>query len=205
MINIASAVKHFQARDPKVAELLKRYTKTKRVIKKSPPEMYARELFASIVSQQLSTKVADVIWKRFAELVKNPDDPKIVKRFSVEELRSVGLSNQKANYILAIANGVTDGTVLLDHLDNLDDESVIAELVQLKGVGRWTAEMFLLFTLARPDVFSVGDLGLRNAADKFFGKKLKPERLQKISKAWSPHRSAVSLSLWHSLDSKDES
>lgn len=162
--------------------------------------MYARELFASIVSQQLSTKVADVIWKRFAELVKNPEDPTIVKKFSVAQLRSVGLSNQKASYILAIATGVTDGTVLLDHLDSLDDEAVIAELIQLKGVGRWTAEMFLLFTLARPDVFSVGDLGLRNAADEFFNKKLSPTELLKLSEAWSPHRSAVSLALWHSLD-----
>lgn len=162
--------------------------------------MYARELFASIVSQQLSTKVADIIWGRFVDLVKVPEDPKVVKKFSVEQLRTVGLSNSKANYILAIANGVTDGTVLLDHLDSLDDEAIIAELVQLKGVGRWTAEMFLIFTLARPDVFSVGDLGLRNAANRFFDKKLKPEKLLKLSEAWSPHRSAVSLALWHSLD-----
>lgn len=162
--------------------------------------MYARELFASIVSQQLSTKVADIIWGRFADLVKTPEDPKVVKKFSVEQLRSVGLSNSKANYILAIANGVTDGTVLLDHLDNLDDETVITELTQLKGVGRWTAEMFLIFTLARPDVFSVGDLGLRNAADKLFNKKLTHSELLEFSEAWSPHRSAVSLALWYSLD-----
>lgn len=167
--------------------------------------MYARELFASIVSQQLSTKVADIIWSRFASLVEKPEDPEIVKTFTIEQLRSVGLSNQKASYILNIANGVTDGTVRLNHLDELEDESIIAELVQLKGVGRWTAEMFLLFTLARPDVFSSGDLGLRNAADKFAGKKLTPEKLKKLSSSWSPHRSAVSLALWHSLDSKDES
>ncbi|MEK7472314.1 MAG: DNA-3-methyladenine glycosylase 2 family protein [Patescibacteria group bacterium] len=202
MIDINSAIKHFESHDPKVVTLLKNYAVAKRVIKKSPPDMYARELFASIVSQQLSTKVADIIWGRFANLVKVPEDPKVVKKFSVEQLRTVGLSNSKATYILAIANGVTDGTVLLDHLDSLDDEAIIAELVQLKGVGRWTAEMFLLFTLARPDVFSVGDLGLRNAADKFFDKKLKPEKLLKLSAAWSPHRSAVSLALWHSLDSK---
>lgn len=97
MNNTASAIEYFDIRDQKIAQLVKNYSKTKRVIKKSPPEHYARELFASIVSQQLSTKVADVIWERFSKLVKNPDDPKIVKRFTVEQLRSVGLSNQKAN------------------------------------------------------------------------------------------------------------
>lgn len=162
--------------------------------------MYARELFASIVSQQLSTKVADIIWNRFSELVKNPEDPKIVKKFTVEQLRSIGLSNQKASYILAIANGVTDGTVKLDHLDELDDESIINELVQLKGVGRWTAEMFLIFTLARPDVFSVGDLGLRNAVNKLYEKELTVSDISELSQAWSPYRSLVSLALWHSLD-----
>ncbi len=205
MIDINSAIKYFESKDPKVSELIKHYALTKRTIKKSPPPMYARELFASIVSQQLSTKVADIIWSRFASLVEKPEDPEIVKTFTIEQLRSVGLSNQKASYILNIANGVTDGTVRLNHLDELEDESIIAELVQLKGVGRWTAEMFLLFTLARPDVFSSGDLGLRNAADKFAGKKLTPEKLKKLSSSWSPHRSAVSLALWHSLDSKDES
>lgn len=163
--------------------------------------MYARELFASIVSQQLSTKVADIIWNRFSELVQSPDNPKIVKKFTVEQLRSIGLSNQKASYILAIANGVTDGTVKLDHLDELDDESIINELVQLKGVGRWTAEMFLIFTLARPDVFSIGDLGLRNAVDKLYEKELTAVDISELSQTWSPYRSLVSLALWHSLDS----
>lgn len=202
MIDIDSAIKHFEY-DTNLSKLLSDYSKTKRVINKSAPNMYARELFASIVSQQLSTKVADIIWGRFAELVKTPENPSEVKKFSVEQLRSVGLSNSKANYILAIANGVTDGTVLLDHLDDLENEAIISELTQLKGVGRWTAEMFLIFTLARPDVFSVGDLGLRNAADKFFDKKLTPSDLLELSQAWSPYRSAVSLALWHSLDTTD--
>jgi DNA-3-methyladenine glycosylase II len=201
MNNTASAIEYFDIRDQKIAQLVKNYSKTKRVIKKSPPEHYARELFASIVSQQLSTKVADVIWERFSKLVKNPDDPKIVKRFTVEQLRSIGLSNQKANYILAIAGGVTNGTVKLNHLDELDDDSIINELVQLKGVGRWTAEMFLIFTLARPDVFSVGDLGLRNAVSKLYGKELSVSDLTDLSQTWSPHRSIVSLALWYSLDS----
>lgn len=200
MIDLKSAAGYFENKEPGLADLIKKYSKTKRTIKKSPPALYARELFASIVSQQLSTKVADIIWLRFAELVKTPEDPEVVKKFTVEQLRAIGLSNLKASYILAIAKGVTDGTVQLGHLDELDDEAVIAELIQLKGVGRWTAEMFLLFTLARPDVFSVGDLGLRNAADKFYGKKLKIEKLNRISKTWSPHRSAVSLALWHSLN-----
>lgn len=203
MIDLNDAKKYFAARDPGITTLIERYALTKRVIKKAPPSMYARELFASIVSQQLSTKVADIIWGRFSSLVKNPEDPEIVKTFTIEQLRAIGLSNQKASYILAIAGGVTDGAVKLKHLDQLDDEAIITELIQLKGVGRWTAEMFLLFTLGRPDVFSAGDLGLKNAADKFTGKKLTPEKLQKLSATWSPHRSAVSLALWHSLDSTD--
>ena len=201
MNNIAQAINYFENSDPGVAQIIRNFSKTNRVIKKSAPDMYARELFASIVSQQLSTKVADIIWNRFSELVQSPNDPKIVKKFTVEQLRSIGLSNQKASYILAIANGVTDGTVKLDHLDELDDESIINELVQLKGVGRWTAEMFLIFTLARPDVFSVGDLGLRNAVNKLYEKELTANDISELSQVWSPYRSLVSLALWHSLDS----
>jgi len=131
MIDLDSAIKHFDAKDPEIAELIRRYAITKRVIKKSPPLLYARELFASIVSQQLSTKVADIIWGRFSDLVKSPDSPEVVKTFTPEQLRAIGLSSQKASYILAIANGVTDGTVKLDHLNGLNDEVIIAELIQL--------------------------------------------------------------------------
>lgn len=203
MIDLDAALRHFEVHDKRIAELIKNYSSTERIINKSQPGQYARELFASIVSQQLSTNVADIIWNRFSTLVENPDKPEVVKRFSVEELRSIGLSNSKANYILAIANGVTDGTVLLDHLDSLEDEAIIAELIQLKGVGRWTAEMFLIFTLARPDVFSAGDLGLRNATNILFGRDLSVKELMEISHSWSPFRSAVSLALWHFLDNNN--
>lgn len=204
MIDIAAAKKYFQASDPEIAALISEYLASKpTALQKAKPEFYARELFESIVSQQLSTKVAKVIWQRFSDLVKRPDDPNQVKKFSIEQLRSVGLSNQKASYILAIATGVTDGTVHLNHLDELDDESVIEELIQLKGIGRWTAEMFLLFTLTRPDVFAAGDLGLKTAINRLKGRELSLADILEISQKWSPHRSAVSLALWYSLDNKN--
>jgi DNA-3-methyladenine glycosylase II len=170
---------------------------------KKQPKEYAAALYESIVSQQLSVKAADTIWQRFLQLVGDVHNYEVVESIALEDYRLIGLSRQKANYITSIAKSLASGEILLEHLDSLDDEAVIAELTKLKGVGRWTAEMFLIFTLVRPDVFSVGDLGLRTAVARLY----EVDRdnfaaIEQLSKQWAPHRSVCSLVLWRSLDTK---
>jgi DNA-3-methyladenine glycosylase II len=167
------------------------------------PSEFAHELYSSIVSQQLSVKAAATIWKRFVELVGSPNNTANILVHSVEDYRAIGLSRQKASYILSIAEFTSNGTVKIDHLNELSNEDVIKQLVKIKGVGVWTAEMFLMFTLARPDVFSIGDLGLRNAITKNYGiDKNDHAAMVELSKMWSPHRTLASLTLWASLDNK---
>lgn len=170
---------------------------------KIPSSEYAFHLYSSIISQQISVKAADAILKRFLELVGDPHDPQNILNHDIEDFRAIGLSRQKASYIRSIAELTSTGTVKLDHLDERTDQEVIDELVLIKGVGQWTAEMFLMFTLCRPDVFSVGDLGLLNAAKKLYDRPelTKPELLV-LSEKWFPHRSAAALTLWHSIDNK---
>jgi len=203
VIDLKAALQHFSVTDPVLFQLAKNtYNPALSLPVKKQAKFYAAEIFGSIVSQQLSVKAAAAIWGRFLELVGETADPEKIKTFDIEKLKSVGLSRQKADYILAIAHGVTDGTVKLEHLDELDDEAVISELTQLRGVGRWTAEMFLIFTLARQDVFAVGDLGLQNAVNHLYEKEYALTELLELSQAWSPHRTVASLLLWHSLDNK---
>ena len=170
---------------------------------KAQPHEYAFHLYSSIISQQISTKAADKIFERFLQLVGDPHDPANILIHDIDDFRSIGLSRQKASYIRSIAELTANGTVKIDHMDDLSDDEVVRELVLIKGVGQWTAEMFLMFTLMRPDVFSVGDLGLLNAAKKLYNKQnLTRLELIDLSMKWSPYRTTASLVLWHSLDNK---
>ena len=201
------ALDHFKSADPVMYVLLKNAiessTKPLKMPNKSASGKYIEEIFSSIVSQQLSVKAAATIWQRFVDLVKNPGDPKSILQHDFDQLRSVGLSGQKIKYITGIADDIISGRVTIDHLDELSDQEVIDELVKFKGVGVWTAEMFLIFCLARKDVFSVLDLGLRNAVTRaYYLPSTSSEEILRISSAWSPYRSYASLALWHSLDNK---
>ena len=134
----------------------------------APHKNYYQELVDAIISQQLSVKAARSIEKRFCALFGGSDFPmaeKILQK-SVEELRTVGLSRGKATYILDLAQHVTDGRVKFDHLDTLSNEEVIAELTAVKGIGEWTAHMFLMFCMGRLDVLAHGDLGIKNGIQK---------------------------------------
>lgn len=206
MTDFIAAHQHLETTDPVLASVLKRYAAKKplpRKVKKAAAHEYTFHLYSSIISQQISTKAADKILERFLVLVGDPYDPANILQHDIDTLRSVGLSGQKAGYIRSIAELTSNGTVKIDHLDSLSDQEVIDELVQIKGVGVWTAEMFLMFTLGRPDVFSAGDLGLLNAAKKVYNKPdLTRQELLEMSSAWSPHRTAVSLALWDTLDNK---
>lgn len=171
-------------------------------IRSVEPSAYFKSLCESIVSQQLSVKVADVIFARLESLVGEDFVPQSVTKLEHEHLRSVGLSNAKAQYIQNIAHAWETGLINPFSLQELEAEQVIEQLVQIKGVGRWTAEMFLIFTLGRPDIFSVGDYGLKKAISNIYNVPItsKPGVFLEISTAWSPHRSLASRVLWKSLE-----
>src|SRR5690606_3036206 len=128
------------------------------------PEYYFSDLCESIISQQLSTKVADVITKRVKEYL-NEDllTPESILKTETEDLRKLGISYSKISYMKSLAEHWLDGSIKYKEFDKLSNEEIISELVKVKGIGQWTAEMFLMFTLNRPDVFSAGDLGLKTA------------------------------------------
>lgn len=204
-ITMKKIIAHFDKVDPKMAVLVRNYIQTEHY---QPPikvntQDYAVSLTSSIISQQISTKAAAKIKQRFFELVGNEYDPQVILGYDIEQLRSVGLSRQKAGYVHSIAQSSIDGSVRFDELDDLSDQQVIDELVQIKGIGVWTAEMFLIFTLARPNVFSNGDLGLQNAIKILYNKpNISQSQVDTISSKWSPYRSIASLALWHSLDNQ---
>lgn len=201
MLDIALAHKHFKKVDPLVAGLLA--VRQIDIPKAKPAAEFATSLYSSIVSQQLSTKAADTIWGRFVKLVGDPAKVDNILTQTVEDFRSIGLSRQKASYILNIAEHIKTGQLHINHLNDLSDDEVMAELIQIKGVGQWTAEMFLIFTLGRPDVFSAGDLGLYNAMRKLYAKpEMTREQALKLAAKWQPHRTVACLVLWHSLDNK---
>ena len=158
-------------------------------------------LARSIVGQQISVKAAQSVWERLSGRL-GTVTPASVSRARKRTLRGCGLSGQKALYIRDLALRFRDGTLDVAGWLALDDEVLIAELMQVKGIGRWTAEMFLMFYLARPDVLPLGDLGLRRAMQLHYnrGRALSLPRMQKIGAAWAPWRSVATWYLWRSLD-----
>ena len=160
-------------------------------------------LIRSIVSQQISTIAARAIRKRLLELA-GPDGLTAVNlsRFTTAELRSVGLSSQKASYVADLASKVNDGTVDLRRIGRLSDERVVETLTQVKGIGRWTAQMFLIFSLGRPDVFPHDDLGVRAAIRDRYGLADLPDKATSLAIAtpWRPYASVASWYCWRSLD-----
>jgi DNA-3-methyladenine glycosylase II len=157
-------------------------------------------LASAIVGQQLSTAAASTIWRRFAAL--GPVEPVAILELSEAEMRAVGLSGAKVRYIRDLSERVATRDLELEALDELDDEAVIAEVTRVKGIGRWTAEMFLVFSLARPDVLALDDGGLLRAGGWALdlGRVATREELAAAGEGWKPYRSAASLYLWASLD-----
>jgi len=156
----------------------------------------------SIISQQLSTKAAATIKVRVGALVGVPFQPKKVLSTTPEKLRGAGLSAAKTRYIRELATHVSDGRLDFKDIISLDDEAVIEKLVVVPGIGRWTAEMFLLFGLKRLDVLALGDAGLQRAARNLYGRKRKSASLlPRVAENWRPYRSIASWYLWRSLES----
>lgn len=156
----------------------------------------------SIMSQQLSTRVAEVFHKRFLELYNNKEPSlKQIAETPFETLRSIGLSNAKANYVLNVSNFFMEEKITDERLDKINNEELIKYLSQIKGVGQWTVEMILMFTLGREDVFAVDDLGIQQAICKLYkidsaDKKTMKQQMLRISSKWSPYRTYACRYLW---------
>lgn len=185
------------SRDKKLQRIM---TATLEEIKPRPS--VALRLIASIMAQQLSVRVAQVLYQRFLDLY-NGKEPtaKMITGTAPEKLRAIGLSNAKVQYVLNVARFVVDEKVTDAKLHAMADDKVIAYLTQIKGVGRWTVEMLLMFHLGREDVFALDDLGLQNAMIKLYkldatDKKAFKEKLVKITAKWSPYRTYAARYLW---------
>jgi DNA-3-methyladenine glycosylase II len=167
-----------------------------------PADAYGA-LLRAIVGQQLSVKAARTIYERFTALFggKTPT-PEQLLEVDADTLRAAGLSRAKAAYVRSLAEHVISGELELDRLDELSDEEVTAKLVAVKGLGQWTADMFLIFHLGRPDVLPVGDLGVRRAIERLYGFETLPSaaEMEALGERWRPYRSLASLYLWESLD-----
>lgn len=203
----AKARQALAAADPTMAALIERIgkidleTRLRRRSEQAPPDAYGA-LLRAIVGQQLSTKAARTIYLRVVELFGGTTpSPQRLLDAKEADLRGAGLSGRKVEYVQDLARHVLSGELELDRLEELDDEAAIAEIVAVRGLGRWTAEMFLIFHLQRPDVLSGGDLGIRKAIQIEYGLEAMPtpQEVVERSLAWSPHRSLASLYLWESL------
>lgn len=168
------------------------------------PKEYFLKLCGEIIAQQLGSKVAHKFLERFIALFpKDKITPKNLLKLSDEKLRGMGISWAKVRYLKDLANKIENKEVYLESLQNLKDEEVKLQLTKVKGIGNWTAEMFLMFSLGRQDIFSHGDLGLRRAIEKIY--KIKnPEKsiVEKLSQKWSPYRTWACRILWSSMDIK---
>jgi DNA-3-methyladenine glycosylase II len=191
------AVGELAACDPVMAKLIANAPAGRLSQRGDPFNALAR----SIVGQQISVAAAAGVWRRLSDALGEVSPERVASR-SVDDLRAAGLSRQKAAYVNDLALHFRDRRLLPERWPELEDAAVIAELTQVKGVGRWTAEMFLMFHLLRPDVLPIGDLGLRRAVSLHYtrGRALTDARLLRIARPWAPWRSVASWYLWRSLE-----
>src|SRR5450755_4119672 len=194
------AVAHLKKCDPILAAIIERVGACRM--------QFGEPLFSSlaetIVYQQLNGKAAVSIFERFAALAGDPLTPQGVLKLTPEQMRAVGLSKQKAAYLRDLAEHTHRGVLNFEQLPDLSDDDVIAHLTQVKGIGVWTAHMFLMFSLRRPNVLPTGDYGVQTAIRKHYNKRKlpKPAQMEKIAKCWQPYRSIACWYLWRSLDIK---
>ena len=200
--DLRAARAHLTAADPILGDLIARG----REIRPAAHEDLYLALLRAIVSQQISTKAAAAIWKRFQALFppEGYPEPRDLLQMNDDVLRSAGLSYQKAGYLKAIAAYNERGLLDYDHLTSLSEEAFTQHLTAIRGVGRWTAQMLQMFALDQPDVFSEGDLGVQNAMRRLYGLPETGRALQKrmlqLAEAWRPYRTLACKYLWQSLD-----
>lgn len=193
------AMKELTKKDPVLGKVIRIVGE----IEWTEDESYFYSLVSSIVSQQLSTKAADTIWKRFVALL--PDGkttPESVVALEDQLIRDAGISWSKIKYIKDLAEKTLSSGILFEQFEIMTEEEIIEELIKVKGIGRWTAEMFLMFSMQRPDIFSYGDLGLRRALQNLYHLDHEPTmtEAEKISNVWKPYRTIASRYLWRSLE-----
>lgn len=194
------AISHLRGADPVLAEIIGRVGEYR--IQFRQPEFAT--LVRSIVYQQLSGRVASVIFGRLETAVGGAITHAAVLKLRPERMRKLGLSRQKTAYIRDLARHARDGSVIFEELASLPDEEVIARLTKVKGIGVWTAHMFLIFALRRPNVLPTGDLGIRNAIRKAYGLEQAPlpKELEALAARWHPFCSVASWYLWRSLENE---
>jgi DNA-3-methyladenine glycosylase II len=194
------AVIHLKKSDPILRAIIERVGPCR--MEFGPAEFAS--LAEAIVYQQLNGKAAVTIFKRFAALAGEPLTPEGILKLSADQLRSVGLSKQKSAYLKDLAAKTASGLLDFSRLPQLPDEEVIEHLTQVKGIGVWTAHMFLIFSLRRPNVLPTGDYGVQMALKKHYKKRKlpKPKDMEKIARAWEPYRSIACWYMWRSLDIK---
>ncbi len=195
------AERHLMRHDPKLGALIKRFgpcgLATSRKI-----DRFAMTV-RSIVSQQLSAKAASTIHGRVLEALKpGKATPANILALEQDRLRACGMSWAKIASVRDLASKISEGSLALDALDELDDEAVIEALTAVRGIGRWSAEMFLIFRLGRPDILPVGDVGVQRAMRRLYGlrKHPSPSRMTQLARPWRPYRSVACWYLWRSLD-----
>lgn len=196
-----AARRHLMKVDPKLNLIIKRVGACE--LHAYAPKDPFETLCMSIASQQLSSKAADTIFRRFCDLFPGrKPTPERVMSLRVDEIRAAGFSGPKVTFIKDLAAHVIDGRLDLKGLKQHPDEEVMRQLIAVKGIGRWTAEIFLMFRLGRPDIFPADDLGLMNAVQRTYGMRKRPDakRLRKMCETWRPYRSIAAWYLWQSLE-----
>lgn len=194
------AILHLKNSDPVLRAIIERIGPCK--LQFGEPVFHS--LAEAIIYQQLNGKAAVTIFKRFAALAGDPLTPEGILKLTPEKMRAVGLSKQKTSYLFDMAERAHRGELDFSRLPTMSDDEVIKHLTQVKGVGVWTAHMFLMFTLRRPNILPTGDYGVRTAIMKHYKKRKlpKPELMERIAKPWAPYRSVACWYLWQSLDVK---
>jgi len=189
-------------RDPVLAALIRKHGECG--LAQAQRTDHFSALVRAITGQQLSTKAASTIYGRLVALMPEGVTPAALATLTDDQLRAVGMSRQKVSYFRDLCDKALTGVVPLDVLESLTDDEVIAALTKVKGIGRWSAEMFLMFRLHRPDVLPVDDLGIVNAVKNVYRLRKRPtaDRIRKIGDAWRPYRSVASWYLWRSLDNE---
>ncbi len=188
---------HIHSKCPKMAALIEQHSPLPDRTERDP----YRSLVDAIISQQISVSAARNILNRLESRYNGVLDPSILSKTSLEEFRESGVSKQKATYIMATSSHFLEHADQWERMPEMTDQQVIAFLTEIKGIGVWTAQMFLMFTLNRPDVFPVGDYGIRKAMHQFYGWKTerKHSTLENKAKLWAPYRTTACMALWRSL------
>jgi len=184
--------------DPTLGRLIER----QRPMQREPRSGYFAALCRSVIGQQVSVAAATTIFGRFEAITKL--EPVAVRELSDEQVKAIGLSRQKASYLRDLGGHFADNPTVYDHLDTLSDADIITELTAIKGIGVWTAQMFMMFTLMRPDIFAPDDIGLQRAMKQLYGWEAVPRKaeLEAFAERWRPYRTVASWHLWESLNNR---